>query len=101
MATGWGFFTAMIGMTSFHDAKLVATKIFISLAIGIIIFSHFAITHKPWVWNVVGTFHDFYLGNSMIVWINQVSVTLLYTLIVTHFFFLYYSMYWATTHTPI
>jgi fatty acid desaturase len=53
MATGWGFFTAMIGMTSFHDAN------------------HFAITHKPWVWNVVGTFHDFYLGNSMIVWINQ------------------------------
>ena len=35
--------------------------------------SHFAVTHKPWVWKLVGSVHDFYHGASMYVWIHQVS----------------------------
>ena len=35
--------------------------------------SHFAITHKPWVWKMVGLLHDFYHGASMLVWTYQVS----------------------------
>ena len=33
--------------------------------------SHFAITHKPWVWKLVGSTHDFFNGASMLAWIHQ------------------------------
>ena len=33
--------------------------------------SHFAITHKPWVWKLVGAAHDFYHGASMLAWTYQ------------------------------
>jgi fatty acid desaturase len=33
--------------------------------------SHFAITHKPWVWKLVGATHDFFNGASMLAWIHQ------------------------------
>jgi len=33
--------------------------------------SHFAVTHKPWVWKLVGSVHDFFQGASMYVWIHQ------------------------------
>eukprot|EP00731_Ephydatia_muelleri_P023135 Em0015g718a len=50
---GWGFFSALVAMSCTHDA------------------SHFAVTHKPWVWRLVGSVHDFYHGASMFVWIHQ------------------------------
>lgn len=34
-------------------------------------FSHFAITHKPWVWKMVGCIHDFFQGASMLAWMYQ------------------------------
>ena len=33
--------------------------------------SHFAITHKPWVWKLVGSTHDFFNGASMYAWMHQ------------------------------
>ena len=33
--------------------------------------SHFAITHKPWVWKLVGSVHDFFQGASMLAWMYQ------------------------------
>jgi fatty acid desaturase len=53
MAFGWGLFGALVAMSCTHDA------------------SHFAITHKPWVWRAVGCVHDFFHGASMYTWINQ------------------------------
>ena len=35
--------------------------------------SHFSITHKPWVWKVLGSSHDFYHGLSFFVWLHQVN----------------------------
>ncbi|XP_019850089.1 PREDICTED: acyl-lipid (8-3)-desaturase-like [Amphimedon queenslandica] len=49
----WGFFSALVAMTCTHDS------------------SHFAITHKPWVWKMVGHVHDFYQGCSLHTWIYQ------------------------------
>ena len=37
----------------------------------IYVFSHFAVTHKPWVWKLVGSVHDFYNGASIHVWRYQ------------------------------
>ena len=34
-------------------------------------YSHFAITHKPWVWKLVGSIHDFFNGASMYAWMHQ------------------------------
>eukprot|EP00731_Ephydatia_muelleri_P000259 Em0001g259a len=48
-----GFFNALIIMTCVHDS------------------SHFAVTHKPWVWKLVGGIHDFYVGASMYIWTYQ------------------------------
>jgi fatty acid desaturase len=53
MGAGWGLFSALVAMTCTHDA------------------SHFAITHKPWVWLAVGSVHDFFHGASMIAWLYQ------------------------------
>lgn len=40
--------------------------------INIVIYcSHFAITHKPWVWKLVGAAHDYYHGASMLAWTYQ------------------------------
>ena len=52
-AAMWGITTALVAMTCTHDS------------------SHFAITHKPWVWKVVGYLHDSYQGASMFCWIHQ------------------------------
>lgn len=49
----WGFISALLAMTFTHDA------------------SHFAITHKPWVWKLFGACHDVYQGASMYMWIHQ------------------------------
>lgn len=48
-----GFTSALTAMIVVHDA------------------SHFAITHKPWVWKTVGSVHDILLGCSMYTWMNQ------------------------------
>ena len=34
-------------------------------------FSHFAVTHKPWVWKLVGSVHDIFQGASILAWIYQ------------------------------
>ena len=34
----------------------------------IYVFSHFSVTHKPWVWKLVGSLHDCYQGGSMLTW---------------------------------
>ena len=34
--------------------------------------SHFAITHRPWVWKMVGSVHDLVHGTSMFTWHHQV-----------------------------
>ncbi|KAI9144962.1 delta5 fatty acid desaturase [Paraphysoderma sedebokerense] len=48
-----GFFCAQIGLNPLHDA------------------SHFTITHRPWLWKIVGATHDFLNGASYVVWVYQ------------------------------
>ncbi|ORZ32396.1 delta5 fatty acid desaturase [Catenaria anguillulae PL171] len=48
-----GFFCAQIGLNPLHDA------------------SHFAVTHSPWVWKLLGATHDYLNGASYVVWIYQ------------------------------
>jgi len=43
--------------------------------------SHFAVTHKPWVWKMVGSVHDLFHGASMYAWIYQVGYLLVYTVL--------------------
>ncbi|KAJ3354788.1 hypothetical protein GGF32_002358 [Allomyces javanicus] len=48
-----GFFCAQIGLHPLHDA------------------SHCAMTHAPWMWQVLGATHDFLNGCSYVVWTYQ------------------------------
>ncbi|KAI9299238.1 delta5 fatty acid desaturase [Neoconidiobolus thromboides FSU 785] len=48
-----GFFCAQVGLHPLHDS------------------SHFAITHNPTIWKVLGLTHDLFNGCSNLVWIYQ------------------------------
>ncbi|KAJ9064222.1 hypothetical protein DSO57_1032699 [Entomophthora muscae] len=48
-----GFGCALIGLHPLHDA------------------SHFAITHNPLVWKLLGATHDFFNGTSYLIWVYQ------------------------------
>ena len=54
--------------------RSTVTLIFVSqlfLVTPLYVRSHFAITHKPWVWKMIGSVHDFFLGASMLIWKYQ------------------------------
>ena len=53
MTALWGFDVALVSLTFTHDS------------------SHFAITHKPWIWRLFGVVHDLFIGGSMFLWIHQ------------------------------
>jgi fatty acid desaturase len=55
-SVGLTFFTILGGFNMSHDT------------------SHFAITHKPWVWRLVGLWHDFINGMSQHVWNHQHTI---------------------------
>lgn len=48
-----GFGCALIGLHPLHDG------------------SHFAITHNPLVWKLLGATHDFFNGSSYLIWVYQ------------------------------
>ena len=68
----WGFFSALVAMTCTHDSRYYCSIISINISLSPLSLSHFAITHKPWVWKMVGHVHDFYQGCSLHTWIYQV-----------------------------
>ncbi|CAG8471605.1 11250_t:CDS:10 [Paraglomus occultum] len=53
LAIALGFAAAQVGLNPLHDA------------------SHFAVTHNPWVWKLLGATHDFLNGSSFLVWEYQ------------------------------
>ena len=60
----------------FHQNFKFCWSLFVKAKVYCIIilfssFSHFAITHKPWVWTLVGSTHDFFNGASMYTWMHQ------------------------------
>jgi len=38
------------------------------------LYSHFAFTHKPWVWKILGAADDFLVGVSHYIWLHQVTI---------------------------
>jgi fatty acid desaturase/predicted heme/steroid binding protein len=52
-ACGWGVCSSLLIMSTSHDT------------------SHFAVTHKPWVWKLLGAINDCTTGMSMYVWTHQ------------------------------
>ena len=68
----WGVCSALVAMTCTHDARLVIAALLCGRSgLWFVLCSHFAITHKPWVWKAVGSLHDFFHGASMYAWIYQ------------------------------
>ena len=76
----FGFFTAVVSMTCMHDARwaFIRTHWDYITYITVCIYSHFAISHKPWVWQMVGSVHDFFNGASILTWTYQVAMVMWY-----------------------
>lgn len=71
-AIGWGVFTALVAMTCTHDARQeVFGQVYPYTHTHTQTRSHFAVTHKPWVWKLVGSVHDIYQGASILAWMYQ------------------------------
>lgn len=85
-----GIVLANIGLSLTHDARCAAATLYtgvqphcnltklcmctcmLAYCASPYVCSHFAITHKPWVWKILGAANDFCVGVSQYVWTHQV-----------------------------
>lgn len=65
-------------MNATHDCRFksaILRAMFVYWNVFTVIHSHFSVTNKPWVWRLLGSWHDFINGTSEYVWIHQVNWT--------------------------